>query len=72
MLVCKSAALLATLKVLVIYTIYMCFINRIYDSKYWKENCFALTAELLVDKVRYRCSSTLGTYFYLSSLVFNF
>ena len=24
--------------------------TRIYDSKYWKENCFALTAELLVDK----------------------
>ncbi|XP_023320629.1 pre-mRNA-splicing factor 38A [Eurytemora carolleeae] len=24
--------------------------SRIYDSKYWKENCFALTAELLVDK----------------------
>ncbi|KAI8423710.1 hypothetical protein MSG28_012741 [Choristoneura fumiferana] len=23
---------------------------RIYDSKYWKEECFALTAELLVDK----------------------
>lgn len=26
------------------------FRSRIYDSKYWKENCFALTAELLVDK----------------------
>ena len=25
--------------------------SRVYDSKYWKENCFALTAELLVDKV---------------------
>eukprot|EP00088_Acartia_fossae_P026267 TRINITY_DN2706_c0_g1_i4.p1 TRINITY_DN2706_c0_g1~~TRINITY_DN2706_c0_g1_i4.p1 ORF type:complete len:316 (-),score=98.92 TRINITY_DN2706_c0_g1_i4:173-1120(-) len=24
--------------------------SRIYDSKYWKENCFALTAELLVDR----------------------
>jgi pre-mRNA-splicing factor 38A len=24
--------------------------SRIYDSKYWKENCFALTAELMVDK----------------------
>uniref|UniRef100_A0A0N5AFH1 Pre-mRNA-splicing factor 38 n=1 Tax=Syphacia muris TaxID=451379 RepID=A0A0N5AFH1_9BILA len=24
--------------------------TRIYDSKYWKEECFALTAELLVDK----------------------
>ncbi|KAM7344360.1 pre-mRNA processing factor 38 isoform 1-T2 [Cochliomyia hominivorax] len=24
--------------------------SRIYDSKYWKEQCFALTAELLVDK----------------------
>ena len=24
--------------------------SRIYDSKYWKEHCFALTAELLVDK----------------------
>lgn len=24
--------------------------SRIYDSKYWKEKCFALTAELLVDK----------------------
>ncbi|CAB4066196.1 PRPF38A [Lepeophtheirus salmonis] len=24
--------------------------TRIYDSKYWKEQCFALTAELLVDK----------------------
>jgi len=24
--------------------------SRVYDSKYWKENCFALTAELLVDK----------------------
>lgn len=24
--------------------------SRIYDSKYWKECCFALTAELLVDK----------------------
>ncbi|CAH2239671.1 jg12447 [Pararge aegeria aegeria] len=24
--------------------------SRIYDSKYWKEECFALTAELLVDK----------------------
>jgi len=24
--------------------------SRIYDSKYWKESCFALTAELLVDK----------------------
>ncbi|KAH6940761.1 hypothetical protein HPB50_006471 [Hyalomma asiaticum] len=24
--------------------------SRIYDSRYWKEECFALTAELLVDK----------------------
>ncbi|KAE8738704.1 hypothetical protein FOCC_FOCC015800 [Frankliniella occidentalis] len=24
--------------------------SRIYDSKYWKEECFALTAELMVDK----------------------
>lgn len=24
--------------------------SRIYDSKYWKEQCFALSAELLVDK----------------------
>ena len=24
--------------------------TRICDSKYWKEECFALTAELLVDK----------------------
>jgi len=24
--------------------------SRVYDSKYWKENCFALTSELLVDK----------------------
>jgi len=24
--------------------------SRIYDSRYWKEDCFALTAELLVDK----------------------
>uniref|UniRef100_F6ZP02 Pre-mRNA-splicing factor 38 n=1 Tax=Ciona intestinalis TaxID=7719 RepID=F6ZP02_CIOIN len=24
--------------------------SRIYDSRYWKEQCFALTAELLVDK----------------------
>ncbi|KAJ8969117.1 hypothetical protein NQ317_003995 [Molorchus minor] len=24
--------------------------SRIYDSKYWKEECFALTAELVVDK----------------------
>lgn len=24
--------------------------SRIYDSKFWKEQCFALTAELLVDK----------------------
>ncbi|EDO31507.1 predicted protein, partial [Nematostella vectensis] len=24
--------------------------TRIYESKYWKEQCFALTAELLVDK----------------------
>ncbi|MFH4980738.1 hypothetical protein AB6A40_007447 [Gnathostoma spinigerum] len=24
--------------------------TRIYDSKYWKEECFALTAELIVDK----------------------
>ncbi|XP_076371041.1 pre-mRNA processing factor 38 [Tachypleus tridentatus] len=24
--------------------------SRIYDSKFWKEECFALTAELLVDK----------------------
>lgn len=24
--------------------------SRIYDSKYWKEECFALTSELLVDK----------------------
>lgn len=24
--------------------------SRIYDSKFWKEDCFALTAELLVDK----------------------
>lgn len=24
--------------------------TRIYDSRYWKEECFALTAELLVDK----------------------
>lgn len=24
--------------------------SRIYDSKYWKEECFALSAELLVDK----------------------
>lgn len=24
--------------------------TRVYDSKYWKEECFALTAELLVDK----------------------
>jgi pre-mRNA-splicing factor 38A len=24
--------------------------SRIYDSQYWKEQCFALTAELMVDK----------------------
>lgn len=24
--------------------------SRVYDSKYWKEECFALTAELLVDR----------------------
>lgn len=24
--------------------------TRIYDSKYWKESCFALTAETIVDK----------------------
>ena len=24
--------------------------TRIYDSKYWKEDCFALNMELLVDK----------------------
>ncbi|RPD65828.1 PRP38-domain-containing protein, partial [Lentinus tigrinus ALCF2SS1-6] len=24
--------------------------NRIYDSSYWKEHCFALTAETLIDK----------------------
>merc|ERR1712055_1158791 len=24
--------------------------TRIYDSRYWKEECFALSAELLVDK----------------------
>ena len=24
--------------------------SRIYDSQYWKESCFALTAELMVDK----------------------
>ena len=24
--------------------------SRIYDCKYWKEECFALTSELLVDK----------------------
>ncbi|KZS89866.1 PRP38-domain-containing protein [Sistotremastrum niveocremeum HHB9708] len=24
--------------------------NRIYDSNYWKEHCFALTAETLIDK----------------------
>lgn len=27
--------------------------SRIYDSKFWKEQCFALTAELLVDKGEY-------------------
>ncbi|KAL6051882.1 hypothetical protein STEG23_000246 [Scotinomys teguina] len=25
--------------------------TRIYESKYWKEECFGLTAELVVDKV---------------------
>ncbi|CAF4771033.1 unnamed protein product, partial [Rotaria sp. Silwood2] len=24
--------------------------SRVYDSRYWKEDCFALTAELVVDK----------------------
>ncbi|KRZ65604.1 Pre-mRNA-splicing factor 38A [Trichinella papuae] len=24
--------------------------SRIYDSRYWKEECFALSAELLVDR----------------------
>mgnify|MGYP002655411183 CR=1 FL=1 len=24
--------------------------SRIYDSQFWKESCFALTAELMVDK----------------------
>ena len=24
--------------------------TRVYESKYWKEECFALTAELVVDK----------------------
>ena len=24
--------------------------TRIYESKFWKEECFALTAELMVDK----------------------
>jgi pre-mRNA-splicing factor 38A len=24
--------------------------TRIYESKYWKEECFGLTAELVVDK----------------------
>ena len=25
--------------------------TRIYDARYWKEECFGLTAELIVDKV---------------------
>ncbi|CAF0987568.1 unnamed protein product [Rotaria magnacalcarata] len=30
--------------------------SRIYDSRYWKEDCFALTAELVVDKaVELKC-----------------
>lgn len=32
--------------------------QKIYDSMYWKQDCFGLTAELLVDKgvdLRYVC-----------------
>ena len=25
--------------------------SRVYESRYWKEECFAVTAELIVDKV---------------------
>lgn len=40
--------------------------SRIYDSKYWKEECFALTAELLVDKAMEL------RYVYLNSIIFIF
>jgi hypothetical protein len=29
--------------------------SKIYDCQYWKEHCFGLTAESLIDKVRYDC-----------------
>lgn len=35
--------------------------TRIYDSRYWKEECFALTAELLVDKAM-ELNAVGGTY----------
>lgn len=39
--------------------------SRIYDSKFWKEQCFALTAELLVDKgILY----IISIFFHVSSL----
>lgn len=52
--------------------------SRVYDSKYWKEECFALTAELLVDKamelrlVNFPCSiyvSQINYYFYIYSIL---
>lgn len=53
--------------------------SRVYDSKYWKEECFALTAELLVDKamelrlvnIKYNLSKFDFLRFYLCNILFN-
>ena len=45
--------------------------SRIYDSKYWKEECFALTAELLVDKAMdLRYDIVYNVYFCLGNIYF--
>lgn len=47
--------------------------SRIYDSKYWKEECFALTAELLVDKaMELRLPFHIISSFLLSFLIIDF
>ena len=45
--------------------------SRVYDSKYWKEECFALTAELLVDKAMdLRYDIVYNFYFFLRNIYF--
>lgn len=42
--------------------------SKIYDCQYWKEHCFGLTAELLIDKVMSLLAALVLMWLFLSDI----